>query len=227
MRIGILGTGVVGRTLAMGFAARGHNVALGTRGVDALMARADPDSMGNPPFHVWHDDHPDVGIATFTDAAAHGEILVNATVGGGSIDALRLASPPNIDGKVLIDTSNPLDFSQGFPPFLFVANQDSLAEQIQRAFPAVRVVKALNTMSAAVMVDPGAVAGGDHTLLLCGNDAAARSEVTTLLTDAFGWRDVLDLGDLTNARALEGYLLLWTRMMPVVGTHLFNLKVVR
>ena len=227
MRIGILGTGIVGRTLATGFAAQGHDVAIGTRDVDALMARTDPDQMGNPPFSVWHADHANIGVAVFSDVAAHGELLVNATHGDASIEALAAAGAANIDGKVLIDLSNPLDFSQGFPPFLFVANTDSLAEQIQRAFPQVRVVKALNTMAAAVMVNPGALGGGDHTVFVCGNDEAAKIEVTGLLREAFGWRDIVDLGDLTNARATEGYLLLWTRMMPGVGSERFNIKVVR
>jgi predicted dinucleotide-binding enzyme len=227
MRIGILGTGIVGRTLSTGFAAKGHDVVIGTRDVDALMARTDSDQMGNPPFAVWHADHANIGVATFADAAAHGELLINATLGDASVDALTAAGAPNLDGKVLIDTSNPLDFSRGFPPSLFVGNTDSLAEQIQRAFPQVKVVKALSTMTAAVMVDPGTVGGGDHTLFVCGNDETAKSEVIGLLREAFGWRDILDLGDLANARATEAYLMLWTRMMGPVGTHMFNVKVVR
>jgi predicted dinucleotide-binding enzyme len=227
MRIGILGTGIVGRTLATALAAQGHDVAIGTRNVDALMARTDPDQMGNPPFSVWHADHANIGVAVFADAAAHGELLVNAAHGDACIDALTAAGAENLDGKVLIDPSNALDFSQGFPPFLFVSNTDSLAEQIQRAFPQVKVVKALNTMTAALMVDPAALAGGDHTVFVCGNDEAAKTQVTGLLRDAFGWRDILDLGDITNARATEGYLLMWTRTMPAVGTELFNIKVVK
>lgn len=226
MRIGILGTGIVGRTLATGFAAQGHDVAIGTRGVDALMARTDPDQMGNPPFSVWHKDHMNIGVAPFAEAAAHGELLVNATHGDVSVEAFTLAGVANLEGKVLIDPSNPLDFSQGFPPSLFVANTDSLSERIQRAFPQVRVVKALNTMTAALMVDPASLGGGDHTVFICGNDDAAKAEVAGLLR-AFGWKDILDLGDLTNARATEAYLLLWTRTMPAAGSELFNIKVVR
>ena len=227
MRIGILGTGIVGRTLAEGFAAAGHDVAIGTRGVAALMARTDTDRMGSPPFATWHADHANIGVATFADAAAHGELLVNATVGAGSIDALTAAGTSNLAGKVLIETANPLDFSQGFPPSLFVGNTDSLAEQIQRAVPDVRVVKSLNTVSAALMVDPGALAGADHTMFLCGNDEAAKNEVAGLLREAFGWRDILDLGDLSSARAMEAHLMLWTRLIGPAGTHLFNVKVVR
>ena len=227
MKIGILGTGIVGRTLADALAQQGHDVAIGTRDVKALMARTDRDAMGNPPFAEWHADHGNIGVATFADAAAHGELLVNAAHGANSIEAFSSADPADLDGKILIDPSNALDFSKGYPPFLFVANTDSLAEQIQRAFPAIRVVKALNTMSAALMVDPGAVAGGDHSTFVCGNDDEAKAEVTTLLKEAFGWRDVIDLGDLTNARATESYLLLWTRLQPVIGAHLFNIKVVK
>lgn len=227
MQIGMLGTGIVGRTLAGALQAQGHSVVIGTRDVAALLARTDTDAMGNPPFSEWHADHADIDVAAFAGAAAHGELLVNASHGANSVDALTAAGVPNIEGKVLLDPSNALDFSKGFPPFLFVANTDSLAERIQRAFPSLKVVKALNTMSAALMVDPGALAGGDHTTFVCGNDDDAKAQVTTLLKEAFGWRDVLDLGDLTNARATEAYLLMWTRLMPAVGTHLFNVKVVR
>jgi predicted dinucleotide-binding enzyme len=226
VKIGIIGTGVVGRTLSDALAQQGHDVAIGTRDVKALMARTDRDAMGNPPFAEWHADHGNIGVATFADAAAHGDLLVNAAHGANSIEALSSADPADLAGKILIDPSNALDFSQGYPPFLFVANTDSLAEQIQRAFTAIRVVKALNTMSAALMVDPGAVAGGDHSTFICGDDDDAKAEVATLLKEAFGWRDVIDLGDLTNARATEAYLLLWTRLQPVIGTHLFNIKVV-
>ena len=227
MRIGMLGTGIVGRTLATALQAQGHDVVIGTRDVAALMARTDTDAMGNPPFAQWHTDHADIAVATFADAAAHGELLMNASHGANSVEALTAAGTANIDGKILIDPSNALDFSKGFPPFLFVANTDSLAEQIQGAFPHLKVVKALNTMSAALMVDPKSLAGGDHTTFICGNDDDAKAQVAALLKDAFGWQDVLDLGDLTNARATEAYLLMWTRLMPAVGTHLFNVKVVR
>ena len=132
-----------------------------------------------------------------------------------------------IAGKVLVDISNPLDFSKGFPPSLTVANTDSLGEQIQRAFPRVRVVKTLNTTTAALMVNPAAVGGGDHTMFVAGNDAAAKNEVKRFLGEWFGWRDVIDLGDLTNARGSELLLPIWTRLYAALGSPMFNFKIVR
>ncbi len=226
MRVGILGTGTVGRALAEGFAATGHDVMIGTRDVEALLSRAEPDAMGTPPFAAWRGEHPGVAVGTFAETGAHGEIWVNSTLGMRSIDALRAAGAEGAEGRTVIDTSNPLDFSRGFPPSLFVGNTDSLAEQIQRAFPSVHVVKAWNTVTAALMTKPTLVADGDHTIPICGNDDAAKGAVTALL-EGFGWRDVLDLGDLSNARAMEAYLHLWIGLLTALGTSMFNTKVVR
>ena len=154
MRVGVLGTGIVGRTIAGKLEELGHDVSIGTRDPAALAERTEPDYMGNPPFPVWQADHPNIGVATFEDVASRSELLVNATNGAGSLEALLAAGEHNLDGKVLIDISNPLDFSHGMPPSLFVSNTDSLAEQIQRAFPGAKVVKTLNTVAAPVMVDP-------------------------------------------------------------------------
>jgi predicted dinucleotide-binding enzyme len=227
MRIGILGTGSVGQALAAKLAEAGHEVVVGTRDPAATLARDEPDGYGNPPFGTWHEQHPEVELGTFADAAGHGELLVNATAGAASLDALGLAGEANLDGKVLIDIANALDFSRGMPPSLLVANTDSLAERIQRAFPGARVVKALNTMNALLMVDPGQLADGDHTVFVCGDDPEARAAVTQLLTEAFGWRDVIDLGDLTAARATEMVLPIWLRLMGTLRTPGFNFKVVR
>jgi hypothetical protein len=226
MRIAILGTGVVGRALADGFARAGHEVMIGTRDVAALMARTEPDAMGNPPFAAWHPGRVSIAVGTFAEAGRHGELLVNATLGTASIDVLTAAGASEAGGTIVIDTSNPLDFSAGFPPSLYVGNTDSLGEQIQRAFPGIRVVKTWNTMTASLMTNPGALAGGDHTILLCGNDADAKGDVARLL-EGFGWTDVLDLGDITNARAMEAYLTLWVRMFSALGTPMVNMKVVR
>jgi predicted dinucleotide-binding enzyme len=156
MRVGILGTGMVGQAIAAKLAELGHEVMVGTRDPAATLARDEPHPVyGSPPFRVWQAQHPAVKLAGFADAAGHGEMVVNATAGGASLDALRLAGEANLDGKVLIDAANALDFSRGMPPSLLVANTDSLAERIQRAFPGVRVVKALNTMNATLMVNPG------------------------------------------------------------------------
>jgi 8-hydroxy-5-deazaflavin:NADPH oxidoreductase len=204
MRVGVLGTGIVGRTIAGKLGELGHDVSIGTRDPAALAERTEPDYMGNPPFPVWQaDHHPNIGVATFEDVASRSELLVNATNGAGSVEALRAAGEHNLDGKVLIDISNPLDFSHGMPPSLFVSNTDSLAEQIQRAFPGARVVKTLNTVAAPVMVDPARVGGGEHTMFVSGDDVDAKAEVTTLLQDGFGWKHVIDLGSIQSARGME------------------------
>jgi predicted dinucleotide-binding enzyme len=169
--------------------------------------------------------HPEVALGSFAEAAAHGELVVNATSGGASLDALGQAGEANLDGKVLVDVANPLDFSGGMPSSLSVANTDSPGEQIQRAFPGARVVKTLNTMTAALMVDPGRVAGGDHHVYVSG-DPDAKAQVARLLTDGFGWREVLDLGDITSARGAEMYVDLWLRLFGALGTPMVNVRVV-
>jgi predicted dinucleotide-binding enzyme len=165
-------------------------------------------------------------VTRYAGAAAHGELLVNATKGEGSIEALTAADEENLAGKILVDTTNPLDFSKGFPPSLFVGNTDSLAERIQSAFPSAHVVKAWNTMSAALMTNPAAVADGDHTLLICGNNADAKAAFTAIARESFGWKHVADIGDLTGARAMEAYVTLWVRAMSALGTPLFNVRIV-
>lgn len=227
MRIGILGTGIVGRTLAAKLDERGHAVMIGTRDVARTQAHAEPLPFGSPPFGTWQAGHPGVGLGTFAEAARHGEAVINATSGVGSLAALALAGEASLAGKVLIDASNPLDFSQGMPPTLVVCNTDSTGEQIQRAFPGVKVVKALNTVTAFLMVDPGLVNDGDHTLFVCGNDAGAKAQVADWLREWFGWRDLLDLGDITSARGMEMYLPLWLRMWGALGTGMLNVKVVK
>jgi len=226
MKIGVIGTGSVGRTMAARLAELGHSVNIGTRDPAATTARTEPDGMGNPPFATWHAEHQDIALATFDQAAQHGEIVINATGGSGSLAALTAAGAENLQGKVLIDISNPLDFSQGFPPFLSVDNTDSLGEQIQRAFPEVRVVKSLNTMAATLMAEPKQLAGGDHSVFVSGNDADAKASVTTLL-ESLGHTDVIDLGDITTARGSEMLLPIWVRLMTALGTPIFNFKIVR
>ena len=177
MKIAVLGTGMVGRAMAGALAGLGHDVVIGTRDPKATLARTEPDMMGAPPFAQWHAANTGVGVAAFADAAAGAELIVNATNGGGSLAALSAAGSGNLAGKVIMDIANPLDFSQGMPPSLNPVNTDSLGEQIQRAFPEAHVVKTLNTMTASVMVDPAQVAGGDHSVFLSGNDAAAKETV--------------------------------------------------
>jgi predicted dinucleotide-binding enzyme len=226
MQIAVLGTGPVGRTLAARFAALGHEVALGTRDVADTLARTEPDAWGSPPVSVWLDAHPEVTLASYAEAAARGEMVVNATNGAASLSALALAGSDNLAGKVLVDVSNPLDFSRGMPPTLLVKDTDSLGEQIQRAFPDTRVVKTLNTMTADLQAEPGQLAHGDHTVFVSGDDADAKQEVTRFLA-SLGHTDVIDLGDITTARGTEMYLPLWLRLWGSLGTGIFNIKVVR
>jgi predicted dinucleotide-binding enzyme len=201
VRIGVLGTGVVGTTIAGKLRELGHDVLIGSR------------SAG--------DD-----AVPFADAAVHGELVFNCTNGNASLDALNAAGAENLSGKVLVDVSNALDFSQGPPPIVGVSIDDSLGERIQRAFPEARVVKALNTMNTNVMVDPSVVAG-DHDVFVSGNDEEAKAQVAELL-ESFGWPAdrILDLGDITAARGQELYVALWLRLMGPAGGASFNIHVV-
>jgi len=226
MKIAVLGTGPVGQTVAARLDELGHEVTVGTRDVDATMARTEPDSFGRPPFAEWAGQHPGVVVASVVEAAVASDLVVNAVNGAGSIAMLEAAGDENLAGKVLIDIADPLDFSQGMPPSLFVSNTDSLGEQIQLRFPETRVVKALNTVNAYLMVDPKQLAGGDHTIFVSGNDADAKAQVTELLA-SFGWSDIIDLGDITTARGTEMYLPLWVRIWGATQNPLFNIKVVR
>ena len=216
MRIAVLGTSAVGRAVAARITEVGHTATMGTRDPAATAARDD--------FAAWHADHPDIPLSTFADAAKDADMVVNAT--GGDACLLALSAAGDLTGTVVLDISNPLDHAAGFPPPLLVANTDSLGEQIQRALPGARVVKALNTMNNRLMVRPRDLADGDHTVFVCGDDAAAKAAVTGLLTE-FGHRDVFDLGDITAARGAEMYVALWLRMAIANGSSILNIKVVR
>lgn len=220
MQVTVLGTGSAGRTLATAIAAAGNEVTVGTRDVDALREH-------NADAVAWHHDNPGIALSAFNEAARDAEVVLNATAGSASLAALQAVGAQALAGKVLMDVANPLDFSQGMPPSLSVVNTDSLAEQIQRAFPDTRVVKSLNTFNASVMVAPESVAGGEHDTFVCGNDESAKATVTGLLKDWFGWKSIIDLGDITGARALEMYLPLWVRLMSTSGDASFNVRVVR
>jgi predicted dinucleotide-binding enzyme len=217
MRYAVLGTGIVGRTLAARLDSLGHEVVIGTRDPEATRARAD--------FAEWGAAHPGVRLARFADAAREGEALVNATGGLVSITALTEADAAHLEGKVLLDVANPLDFSRGFPPGLDPVDSDSLGELIQRTFPRLRVVKSLNTMNCQVMVDPGRVAG-DHHVFLSGEDADAKKAVRELL-HSFGWPDgsILDLGGIDSARGTEMLLPVWLRLMGTLGHTDFNFHI--
>jgi len=209
MKIAILGTGAVGPALAKALSAAGHQVTIGTRDPEETKQR-----------EQWAGI--DLPLAAYRDLDA--EVLINATNGRGSLPALQAVGEA-LDGKVVIDTSNPLDFSQGFPPSLFVSNTDSLAEQLQREVPQARLVKMFNTMANQVMINPGGL-DADSTIFVAGNDAAARQTAASVAAD-LGWTDIFDLGDLTAARGLEMFIPLWVRIFGQLGRPEFNIKVVR
>lgn len=209
----MIGTGSVGRTLSQKLQELGHDVVVGTRDPDETSRRDEWAGLGVP-------------LRQLGLVAADADLVVNATNGLASLSALGEVGSDHLAGKVLVDVANPLDFSQGFPPTLSVKDTDSLAEQIQRAFPETKVVKALNTMTASVMVDPGSVGDGDTTVFAASDDAEARQVVVGLLGE-LGWVDVVELDGLHNARGLEMWLPLWVRLMGTLGTAEFNLKLVR
>jgi hypothetical protein len=215
MKIGVLGTGMVGQAIASKLVALGHEVRVGGREAKNEKAAWVP-ALGAK-----------ASYGTFADAAAFGELLFNCTSGAGALDALAAAGQKNLAGKILVDISNPLDFSKGMPPTLFTGNDDSLGERIQRAFPETKVVKTLNTVNCQIMVDPARVAGGDHDMFMSGNDASAKARVAEILRGWFGWRNVIDLGDISTARGTESYLPLWIRLWGALKTADFNLKIVR
>ena len=216
MRIAVLGTGMVGRTIATKLVELGHEVTMGSR-----------DAAGDTVAGWAAENGENARAATFADAAAAGEMVFNATAGTASVNALESAGAESLAGKVLVDVANPLDFSRGMPPRLSVCNDDSLGEQIQRAFPEARVVKTLNTVNAAVMVDPSTLPEPTD-IPICGEDAAAKEVVAGLL-ESFGWPAdrVLDLGPIASARGMEMYLPFWLGLMGAVGGPGFNIRVVR
>ncbi len=224
MNIGLFGSAMVGQIVGKALVEAGHDVVLGTRSPDNLDEKR---GMGGA-LRDWIDSTGG-RVDTLQRAAEHGKVLINATSGAGSIEALRTAGAEQMAGKILIDISNPLDFSQGMPPSLTVCNTDSLGEQIQRAFPEVRVVKTLNTLNAYLMVDPGRLARGDHHIFLSGNDAGAKATVAGYLQEWFGWspESLIDLGDITTARGTEMILPIWVRLWGALGTPMFNFRIVR
>ncbi len=218
MKIGILGTGIVGQTIGSALIKNGHDVKMGSRTND------------NPKALDWvakSGSHASNG--TFADAASFGEIVFNCTKGENTLDALKLAGSNNLKGKILIDISNSLDFSKGMPPTLTIVNDNSLGEEVQKLLPDTKVVKTLNTLTCSLMVNPKLVNNGDHDIFVCGNDPEARSVVTTFLSDNFGWesKHIIDLGDITNSRGTEQLLPIWIRLMQNLGTANFQFKIVK
>jgi 8-hydroxy-5-deazaflavin:NADPH oxidoreductase len=222
MKVAIIGSGIVGQTLGKKLVELGHDVVLGTR---------DPNKLDEA--KGWAGSLSDwlttVGtkatVATFAAAAAQGEIVINATYGMASLTALQTAGAENLQGKILIDVANELDFSQGMPPKSLAADTTSLGEKIQATFPNTKVVKTLNTMNCAVMVNPKQIADGNHTVFMSGNDADAKAKVTELL-QSFGWTDIFDLGDITSARGTEMMMPIWLRAFGKLGNVPYNFKIV-
>ena len=213
MKIGVLGTGVTGQTLASKLVELGHDVMMGSR------------DEANPKAVAWAKEEGHNALyGTFMNAAAFGEIIFNCTFGPASLDALRMAGTDNLKDKILIDTSNPINKSTD-PWTLTVCNTDSLGEQIQRIFPETKVVKALNTVNANVMVDPAKLIERTQTFV-SGNDIEAKATVVMILRDWFGWKEILDLGDITSSRSVEMFLPLWQSLRKAIPDQRFNIKVV-
>lgn len=212
--IAILGTGMVGNTIGTKLISLGHAVRMGSR------------TENNEKALEWAKNNGSLASqGTFSDAAASAEIIFNCTSGQVSLEALQLAGRENIQGKILVDLANPLDFSKGMPPSLTICNTDSLGETIQRQFTDVKVVKTLNTVNCELMVNPNLL-NDPGNLFICGNDAEAKAEIDSLLR-TFGWQHIIDLGDISAARGLEQLLPVWVRLMSTLGTHKFNFSIVK
>ncbi|MGO9960311.1 MAG: NADPH-dependent F420 reductase [Solirubrobacteraceae bacterium] len=213
-RVGVLGSGEVGRRLAAGFASRGHEVMIGSR---------DP---GKPELLEWLlGEGAGIQAGTFLQAAEHGELLVLAVLGDAAQEAIADAGTQNFSRKVVIDTMNPLDFSGGFPPKLSVSGEDSLGERVQRALPDAMVVKAFNTIGNPYFVDPS-FSEGRPTMLIAGDDADAKRTVGDVLAD-FGWPDPVDIGGIEGSRELEAICIAWVKIGGMRGSwdHGFRLLV--
>ncbi len=215
MNIAILGTGMVGNTIGTKLIQNGHQVRMGSRTANNEKAAAWVTATGSS-----------ASQGTFADAAAFGDIIFNCTKGEVAADVLQQAGAENLKGKIVIDVSNPLDFSKGMPPTLTICNTDSVGELLQRTFPETHIVKVLNTVNCKLMVNPALVAG-DHDLFMCGNDPAAKEKVTALLTQEFGWKHIIDLGDIAQSRGTEMLLPLWVRLYGKFGHANFNFHVVK
>ena len=220
MKIGILGTGVVGETLGTALIAKGNEVKMGSR------------THNNEKAAAWvAKNGAKASQGTFKDAAIFGEMILLCLNGDNAMNALHIAEAKSFDNKIVIDVSNPLDFSKGMPPTLIasLSNTTSLAEEGQKFLSGAKIVKALNTLTAALMVNPSLVNNGDHNLFICGNDAAAKQTVSQFLADQFGWNkeNIIDVGDITAARTTEAIVPFWVRLMMAKGTPMFNFKIVQ
>lgn len=219
MNIGVLGSGVVGQTIATVLTKKGHNVRLGSRTTD------------NEKGAAWvkgANEHATQG--DFDDAAAFGEIVFFCLNGEHALDALKAIDGDSVQGKIFIDVTNPLDFSKGMPPKLLPAfSEVSLGEKVQAALPGAFVVKTLNTITCNLMVNPAQVGKGDHSLFICGNNGDAKNKAAHFLVDNFGWKanSFIDLGGIEKARVTEAYVPIWVSLMQAMGTPMFNVKLVK
>ena len=214
MRVGVLGTGEVGRRLAAGFHGHGHEVMIGSR------------ETSKSELQDWlSGDGAGIQAGSFAQAAAHGELIVLAVLGDAAQEAIRAAGPESFSGKVVIDAMNPLDFSHGFPPRLSISGEDSLGERVQRALPEAKVVKAFNTIGNPYFVDPS-FSQGEPTMMIAGNDEDAKRTVREVLTQ-FGWTDTIDIGGIEGSRELEAICILWVKIGGIRGAwdHGFKLLV--
>lgn len=225
MKMAVLGTGMVGRAHAERLNELGHEVVMGTQNVEETLKKSEPDALEGE-FHVnWQEQHSDINLAIFADAARDAEIIIEALNGQIAVEVLK-SIEPELAGKVLIDISNPLVFSDDTPPTLFVCNTDSLGEQIQRALPSVKVVKSLNTISAELQVHPKKLAHGNHVVFMSGNDSEAKIVASDLLK-GYDWEHIVDLGDITTSRGAEMMMPMWLQLMKVEGTYRFNYQIVK
>lgn len=220
MKIGILGTGSVGRTIGTAFIEKGHEVMLGSRSTTNEKAMSWVEANG---VHARH--------GSFQETVEFAELICICLNGAFAVDVLQQAGPANFIDKIVIDVTNPLDFSNGMPPSLLsqYSNTWSLGEEIQQQLPGAKVVKALNTVTANLMVNAQLVNNAHHHLFICGNDVAAKNAVRELLAHNFHWKPeyILDFGSIQSARLTEGIVPFWVGAMQVLGTPMFNYLIVK
>jgi predicted dinucleotide-binding enzyme len=227
MKISVLGTGDVGRTLSSAYVKKGHEVTIGTRNTEEKLAEQSTHDR-YVSFSEWYKENKEIKLVTFSESASQGEIVINATNGVNSLNALDLAGEENLSGKILIDISNPLEYSNGKMSLVEgLNNTNSLGEEIQKEFPEAKVVKTFNTMWCGLMVNPTLIKG-DHINYISGNDSDAKEKVKNLIRQ-FGWKDenIIDLGDISAARAQESVLLIWARLWTIMKTGAFNFTIAR
>ncbi len=224
MKITILGTGMVGMTIAEKLSVLGHQITMGTRNPEKTITRPTSAAWNKMPFGDWLNSQNRVELATFQTSAKNADLVLNATSGGATLQVIEMVGE-DLNGKVLIDIANPLDFSNGMPPTLSVCNTDSLGEQIQARFPEVKVVKSLNTMNTYIMMHPETIPG-DHTVFVSGNDVQAKKAVSNLLQE-IGWTEhnIIDLGDISTSRGTEMLLPVWLRLWGALGHANFNFQI--